>query len=178
MLRNRKTSYLIVAVVILFALSLLRETGYVQLNYYHLQFTNHTDRHIEKYIRHADSWEIPVADISVAYSVDTDLARWLGAIYKQRNAIGNGNKLTININHIDLEGGYWLPVYKTGRCTYNLSIEVESPRPIGYRGSVSGYLEFSLKGLCSIRQLKVVVADKIVEETMKSIMSSFDGFTS
>lgn len=73
----------------------------------------------------------------------------------------NDTKLNIQIQSIELEGLYWLPLYKSGSCSYRLTIQAIDQHSISYVGELNGKTDFSVVGISSVRGLKHSVADEI-----------------
>lgn len=78
-------------------------------------------------------------------------------------AFKNKPSLQILIYQAKLSGAYWVPFLKQGTCSYKLALKEAGPSFVKTR-TLSGDIKFNMDGLCSIRELKAELAEKIAKQ--------------
>lgn len=79
--------------------------------------------------------------------------------------------VSISIGRLELAGSYWRPLLKSGSCSYELTIADSHGRSGANSCALSGRVDFSMKGLSSVRELENLLAEDVakqVVETMKT----------
>jgi hypothetical protein len=72
-----------------------------------------------------------------------------------------------SINQIEMSGIYWLPIYKTGKCTYQVGVR-SIVEPIVKNGEVVGNMSFAATGVSSVSNLQ----DQIMLSAAQSILKA------
>ena len=109
-----------------------------------------------------------------AAPADAALESYLTKVVRARLAekVLSESPVRISIQRFELAGSYWKPLLKTGSLTYDLTIE--DPSGGKWRTNdcaLSGRVDFSMKGLSSVRELENMLADDVAKqgvETMKT----------
>lgn len=105
---------------------------------------------------------------------DAGLESYLAEVVRARLAekVLSESPVRISIQRFELAGSYWRPLLKTGSFTYDLTIEDSSGGEWRTNDcALSGRVDFSMKGLSSVRELENMLAEDVakqVVETMKT----------
>jgi hypothetical protein len=83
-------------------------------------------------------------------------------------------QLSVQVKSVELAGLYWLPLYKSGTCAYRIYIQAVDQDSIAYTGELTGKTDFTFSGVCSVRNLKLAVADEIASRTRQAVKDTFN----
>jgi hypothetical protein len=77
--------------------------------------------------------------------------------------------VSVTVRNIDLAGLYWLPLYKTGFCEYNIDISALNSKSRVLNGTVKGKIDFYFVGISSITDLKEKLSERIAKDVIQNI---------
>jgi len=78
----------------------------------------------------------------------------------------------ISIQKLEMSGGYWLPLIKSGKSSYRISVENMVFKNT-YFADFSGEIDLEVHGLCTTADLKKNVAEKIAKIIFDSIKEDY-----
>jgi hypothetical protein len=76
-----------------------------------------------------------------------------------------------NLEALEIDGAYWLPLLKTGNCKYRVRLQVVGKDAVVYSGVLDGETELDFMGLCPIRTLKEILGAEIAKRIIESLNS-------
>lgn len=83
-------------------------------------------------------------------------------------------QLSVQIKSVELSGGYWLPLYKSGTCSYHIYIQAVDQDSNAYTGELTGKTDFTFSGFSSERNLKLAVAGEIASRTRQLVKDTLN----
>jgi hypothetical protein len=182
---KRNKRYLIVA--ILFGLLLLaREGGF--LNWYLFRFNTYSQSESsfygEQYIQSGDRYSYSQfrknldhtsttrSDNSgVAFSAFSESPLMVDLQEEIQKKLDGQTQVTALLEEIEITGDYWQPIFKVGKCKYQVRMKFTGKDSIVYTGNLKGETSFDLTGLCSVRKLKETLGDDIASSIIKAVDS-------
>ncbi len=106
-----------------------------------------------------------------AGSCNTESACLENAIRKelQNSGIVSSAAFTdVNVHKFDMSGAYWVPVFKDGRLSYDVLLNLKSGMD-EYQGVFKGKIDFIGYGPCSMEHLRETLNKKIAKVILDSI---------
>jgi hypothetical protein len=107
----------------------------------------------------------------------TDEKVYLEKLVKQR--ISNDKSLSrqfefsvIAVEKLETSGAYWLPLIKKGTSSYRVSVENRFFSDT-YSADFTGDIDFEIYGLCTVKKLNGIIADKIAKIVVDSIKEDY-----
>ena len=179
---HKKKKYIWVALLLLIAITILRETGIIGVNWYNstintsLTSNNNNNTTVltldTALIRNRDTYDchknIANTPIVIFYE---------GKQYGEIDTICPNITITINpLNFAQL----WVPLYKSGTIStsfsytgmqqsLNISGEKATLKQYSLSGSIALSCNFTFTGICSYRTAKAVILQNIMEKTYRHI---------
>jgi hypothetical protein len=179
---RRKSQIILAAAACLIMVGYLRETGHIGLNLYSAQSSASSvsseasgSSSTDPPRQSANALGQPAASIVEAHG-DPRLIQYV------RDAVAgvSGNKppLHIVVKALKTNGSYWVPLYKTGVCSYDIRITDGDPHAtvlmgqqngVYYTGSVSGEIDENVKGICSAYHFQELVGQEVGQQVRKIV---------
>ncbi len=164
--KKRKVVLLVVVALLVFT-GILRELGYINLSYYTFKYQNNSSPQSQAF-HYSEAVTISSRGVFVASALESSFADAVkGELERQLNA-KSSPYISVSLNRLEIEGAYWLPLFKKGHCVYEMQAKTTS----GNTSTdilISGEMDFSLEGICSTLTLKQVLAKTIVQKAVKQI---------
>ncbi len=166
MQKKRRTTLLILA-ALLVAVGVLREPGFITLSRYTFEYHSNISQRYESVKSSEPLMSFPNGMI-VASRVKSGFADAFEEELGRQIRTKSGTYVSASLNQFDIEGAYWLPLYKKGRCVYRMQVRAAEEDAV--RDSwISGEMDFNVEGVCSILTFKQALAKHVVQETMKHV---------
>jgi len=181
-MRNKKK--ILFAILALLLLTILREGGFVNLHYTHSKFNDKMQINLysEFYEYEGEQQQLTAEQKNGDYESDVSDNSWKSGFHTtapeniftdfkehlQENFKGNEG-VSVKIQEIELSGLYWLPIYKSGSCTYQFYVEVVSRKSAVYRGTAQGKIVFSVSGISSVSEVKEKLSKHLAKLVIENI---------
>jgi hypothetical protein len=162
------------AVAILTVVILGRESGLFDYSLYHFVAGTHVQVTLNANEFHSDGERLIKTDHSMDSTTTTKATHWnatpIGSqvpgwstdLAKEiEQQLKNETQLSVQIKSVELAGWYWLPLYKSGTCSFRVYIKAVDEDSLGYNGELTGKTDFTFSGISSVRSLRLAVADEI-----------------
>jgi len=147
----RRRRLLLYLILVLAALNLTRESGWLNLNYYSVSQEGSLLPTLA-----ADTGETAPTE-----STATTNAGLATLVQRQMQASGRSDEgSTIHFSRLELSGYYFFPLFKSATC----KVEVTRTDAADPQGSVSGKIHMRVIGFCSIREFRKAVARSVAAE--------------
>ncbi|BDI29503.1 hypothetical protein CCAX7_15540 [Capsulimonas corticalis] len=169
---NRKTTTMIVVAFVL--VGYLRETGHISLNLYSasssassMSSDASSSSSAQPLPQSAEALGQPAAIVVKSHGDAVLMKRLREAI---AGAAGAKPPVHIVVKTLETKGPYWVPLYKTGVCTYHVLLsdgDPESTAPVGsqqsvwYQGTVQGEIQQNVTGICSAYHFQELMGDEV-----------------
>jgi len=168
-MQKKHRTILFILITLLVIVGILRELGYVDISKYTAKWHSEIS-HNTQAVQYSAPLKIPSSGVFVVSRIESIFALAMKDELKRQIDAKPNFYISISLNQFDVEGQYWLPLSKKGRCIYQLQVRVvEGNGNTVKDSSISGEMDFNIAGVCSILKFKQVLAAKIVEEVIKYI---------
>ena len=160
--RSRR-EWILIGTLVFAGVVALRELGVVDLN---VQASESTHSFTAEYGTIERTDDRPVGSITVQFHEGTPFELPAkGAAPAEERLAGT----VIHVDPYEIEGVYWLPLYKSGSCSYNAEV-LRGGEPWG---TIEGDLEMSMRGLASARTFRECV-HKDIEAKLLATVSNWN----
>jgi hypothetical protein len=78
----------------------------------------------------------------------------------------------VRVDKINMSGGYWFPLIKNGKFFYRVSLDNRFYKDT-YSATFTGEIDLGICGVCSLGELKRIIADKIADVVVKAIKEDY-----
>jgi hypothetical protein len=177
---------LLISLAVLAGLILLRSGGCITTELYQFHYQARVYRNSSMYAAGANGIDTQKRSTITSHNEGTTTAQQWGFSLKPdfggdsssvsgvltddlRNSLKNVPRLAVSIDTVEMEGTYWPPLIKSGRCTYEVSMSGRGPDGAVHNSIINGAMDFSVQGLCSQAELRRRVATTISQDTLKQI---------
>ncbi|MEO7714793.1 MAG: hypothetical protein ABIY70_01205 [Capsulimonas sp.] len=181
--RPRRKSQIILAVAAcLIMVGYLRETGHIGLNLYSARNSASSTTSVASVTsasaptpRSAGAMGQPAASIVETHG-DPRLVQYV------RDAIagipGAKPPAHIVVKRLTTRGSYWVPIYKTGVCSYDIRLSDGDPNAavasgdangVHYMGTLSGEIDEKVTGVCSVYHFQELVGQEVGKQVRAAL---------
>lgn len=174
-----------ISLLVLMAVIGLREGGYVIFHYADSRFNNrmqiklHADYFVDKdgerlpsrETKKIDSQQPVIAVISwnVGSSTNPRENALTSIEERLKDVLAGDESLKVTIRSLQLDGLYWLPIYKSGSCRYTFDVEIVGANTRVYRGNGEGEMTFSTFGTMSVNEVKENLSNQIATDIASNL---------
>lgn len=179
---NRKKIWLVILALII--LSVLRESGCVNLNYSVSKFNDQMQINLysefyeykgEKQQSSAErkngNYETNLTDNSWNLGFHTTAQTNIFTDFEEQlqKNLADNEQVKVEIQEVELSGLCWLPLYKSGSCKYQFYVEVVGEKSRFYRGTARGKIDFSVSGISSVTEVKEKLSKQIAKIAIENV---------
>lgn len=179
---NRKKIWLVILALAI--LSVLRESGCVNLHYSNSKFKDQMQTNLySKFYeykgekqqltteRKTSNYETNLTDNSWNLGFHTTSQTNIFTDFEEqlKKNFEHNERFNVEIQEVELSGLYWFPLYKAGSCKYQFYVESVGGKLIIYRGTAQGKIDFSVAGISSASEVKEKLSKQIAKIVIENV---------
>jgi hypothetical protein len=111
----------------------------------------------------------------VTTKIETITAETATDALRMMHVPGTGShqgQLVVDLQRVELNGAYWLPLYKWGRCDFAASYKLraeDAGSSVTMDGQVQGHIDFTVTGVCSSYRCRQLIGQKVAQQVASEI---------